>query len=578
MSKFFNELKRRNVIKATIAYIVVAWVLLQVLSTILPAVEAPDWVFKTLMILMVIGFPIWVIFSWVYEVTSEGLKKTAQESEDNSVTAITNKRLDIIIIITLIIAIAVSFFNKPISVSETTSESVVNDSSDKENSYFINGIMEEILINLQTIQDLRVISRNSVEQYRGPEKPTIPEIAQKLGVNYIVEGSVQKYGNTIRLRVQLIRADKESHLWAKSYEQEIKEVNDMFRIQSQIAEAIAAELKAVITPREKQLIEKIPTKNLAAYEANLKGLKSWEESYNIEGLKIGVEYFKQAIKLDSTYANAYANLSAAYIAYPYFCESTPLEALELAEPLNNIALRLNPDLTMAHINQFHFLYYIKWDWEASLRIISEAKTLSLNDPMVLDGFLYYYVISGKFDQAFEIIEKIHQISPSESIYWINKIYVQFHSRDLEGVLRTAEEGLKLFPDNGNILEMQMWSFSLLGRHDEAVKAGRKIITNDQGFNPIHLGEVGAVLARAGLKEEALEKLETIKELNLNYFDPVSIGLLYMGLGDKDLAMKYFEEGYNTRSGWMPYLKRGPPFDSMRGDPRFEKLIQNLKFP
>ena len=126
--------------------------------------------------------------------------------------------------------------------------------------------------------------------------------------------------------------------------------------------------------------------------------------------------------------------------------------------------------------------------------------------------------------------------------------------------------------------MQMWCFSLLGMHDDAVKVARQIIANDRGFNPIHLGEVGAVLARAGLKDEALQQLEIIQGLELNYIDPVSLGLLYMGLGDKDQAMNYFEKGYVNHAGWMPFLKRGPPFDSMRGDPRFEKLILDLKFP
>jgi len=124
----------------------------------------------------------------------------------------------------------------------------------------------------------------------------------------------------------------------------------------------------------------------------------------------------------------------------------------------------------------------------------------------------------------------------------------------------------------------MWTLSLLGRHEEAVKAARQILTNDSTLSPINRGEIGSVLARAGLKKEALEQLEIINGLDLNYIDPVSIGLIYMGLGDKDLAMQYFELGYQTHAPWMVYLKRGPPFDAMRGDPRFEKLIQKLKFP
>jgi len=250
----------------------------------------------------------------------------------------------------------------------------------------------------------------------------------------------------------------------------------------------------------------------------------------------------------------------------------------MSEAVNNIALRLDPQLALAYLNQFRNLYYAEWKWEEGLRILSKAQSLSLNDPEVLDGFLYYYLTSGKFDKAFKTLEKIHQIRGNDWLYFAEKVFVQFHSRDLEGVLQTAEESLKLFPGNTANLSLKMWALSLLGKHEEAVSAARQFMADENALSPINRGEIGCVLARAGLKKEALEQLEILKSSELNYIDPVSIGLLYMGLGDKNLAMQYFEQGYKTHSPWMVYLKRGPPFDPMRGDPRFEKLIQDLKFP
>ena len=163
----------------------------------------------------------------------------------------------------------------------------VNDSPDQENAYFINGIMDEILNNLQKIKDFRVLSRTSTEQYRGSNKPAIPKIAKKLDVNYIVEGSGQKYGNTFRLRVQLIAANNEKHIWGESYEQEIKETKDIFRIQSQIAQTIASELKATITPEEKQLIEKTSTSNLTAYDFYQRGNEEYQ-NYMSDVRKTGI--------------------------------------------------------------------------------------------------------------------------------------------------------------------------------------------------------------------------------------------------------------------------------------------------
>ena len=222
--KIFDELKRRNVIKATIAYIVVAWILVQVLTSVLPSIGTPPWVLKTLMFLMAIGLPIWIIFSWVYEITPEGLKKTIKVSEDQSITAATNKRLNIIIIITLIIAIAVSFVNKP--VPNTPSKTIVdkdlvldnsiavipfkNLSDNRENQYFADGMMDDILNHLSIIQGLEVKSRQSSERYRVSDK-SMPQIGDELGANYLLEGSVQKHKDSIRIIVQLIDAINDNH-------------------------------------------------------------------------------------------------------------------------------------------------------------------------------------------------------------------------------------------------------------------------------------------------------------------------------------------------------------------------------
>ena len=198
----------------------------------------------------------------------------------------------------------------------------INDSPDQENTYFINGIMDEILNNLQKIQDFRVLSRTSTEQYRGTAIPTIPEIAKKLNVNYIVEGSGQKYGNKFVLRVQLIAADNEKHLWGKSYEKEIQTTSDQISIQSEIAQAIATELKATMTLEEKQLIEKIPTTNLTAYDFYERGkdeLTKYEiDNYNKAALEKAEDLYHEALKYDSTFAQVYTGLAKVYWDKHYF--------------------------------------------------------------------------------------------------------------------------------------------------------------------------------------------------------------------------------------------------------------------
>ena len=191
----------------------------------------------------------------------------------------------------------------------------LNDSPDEENAYFINGIMEEVLNNLQKIKEFRVLSRTSTNQFKGQDKPTIPEIAKKLGVNYIIEGSGQKYGNTCRLRVQLIAAKNERHLWAESYEKVIIETKDIYNTQSEIAQSIASALKASITPEEKQLIDKTPTASLRALDFFQRGrdehTKYWVDNTNTKALANATSYYKLALKSDSAFAQAYTGLAIA---------------------------------------------------------------------------------------------------------------------------------------------------------------------------------------------------------------------------------------------------------------------------
>ena len=445
-------------------------------------------------------------------------------------------------------------------------------SPEKDQSWLTEGITNALTLELRKISSLTVPSTTTLRSYKETDK-SLPEIARELNVDAILEGSAMKINDSVRITTTLINANDIS-MWTNDYDVGMK---DLLVLNHDIVKKITSEINIVLTPADSARFKEPRRVNPKALEADLKGLKTHLESQTIDQVKEAVAYYKLAIKLDSSYAMPYAHLSQAYFWYPYFCENTPLEAFALSEAYNNRALQLDPDLTLAYMNRFYEQYYIKWNWEEALKVLEKAQSLSLDDPIVLDGFMFYYVTTGKFDKAFETIEKIHQISPNSIVYWANKVFVQFHSRDFEGVLRSAEEGLKIYPQEV-ILELQMWSLSILGRHEEAVDVARKILNNEQGVNPIRLGEIGAVFARAGLKQEALNQLETIQELNLKYIDPVTIGLLYMGLEDKDMAMHYFEEGYKMHSIWIPFSKRGPPFDAMRGDPRFEKLIQDLKFP
>ena len=487
MNNFFNELKRRNVIKETIAYIVVAWVFLQVTTMVLTIFEAPSWVSKTLTFIIAMGLPVWIFFSWAYQVTPEGFKKTEKISEDHPNIVVSNKRLDILIVIALMVAIAVAFVNKPVTLASSAMETdkeiisynsiavlpFTDYSPGKDEPWLSEGMTKNMIQELRKISSLTVPSTTTMKTYKETDK-TLPEIARELNVSALLEGSTERRNDSVRITATLMNTN-EKQLWTQDFNVAMEEFNVL---SYNISQRIVKELKLVLTPADSARFKTPSLVDPEALEADLMGMQIIKESKNIEDIKLAVKYFKQAIELDSTYARSYAHLGWIYgSVYPYWSEKSPIEAFEMSEAVNNIALRLDPQLTLAYLNQFKNLYTTEWKWEEGLRILSKAQSLSLNDPEVLDLFMEYYVTTGKFDKAFNTLEKLRQIKEFQSWYFSNKVYVQFHSRDLDGVLRTSEESRKLFPGNWPSASLRMWALSLLGRHEEAVKAARQILTN-----------------------------------------------------------------------------------------------------
>jgi TolB-like protein len=291
VERFWQELKRRKVVHVITVYAAIAFVILQLVDMVAEPLRLPVSTKALVIVLLCIGFVISVFVSWVYDITPSGVKKTKPVSASKHIDQTTTPAsggwkiatyLSGTIIIVLVAFNFIGKRNLNADISKLEKSIAVlpfrNDSPNDSTTYFLDGVMEEILSNLQKISDFsRVLSRNSVEQYRNNTSKSTPEIAKALGVNYIVEGSGQKYSNKFVLRVQLITGKNERHLWAKSYDREIQQTTDIISVQSEIAQSIAGELKTTVTPEEKQLIEKTPTANLTAYDFYQRGS---EESHN----------------------------------------------------------------------------------------------------------------------------------------------------------------------------------------------------------------------------------------------------------------------------------------------------------
>ena len=347
---FFGELKRRNVYRAAVAYGVVAWFLTQLTTQVFPFFEIPNSAVRFVVIVLAIGFPIAMLLSWIYELTPEGVVRTEDLDpvEARSVQRRSGRLLDFIIIGALLLVIAMLILGRfPFyrQTSESISQKSIavmpfeNRSEEKANAYFADGIQDEILTRLSKIADLKVISRTSTQHYKSaPEN--LPQIAKQLGVAHILEGSVQKAADQVRVNVQLINAQTDSHVWADTYD---RKLTDIFGIESEIAKRIAESLQAKLTGREEQALTVKPTNNPEAYDAYLRGL-AFDARYYASFFSGGLEekaisFFEQAVQLDPNFALAWARLSRANAALSFGSGVTPVwrdaakRALENAQKL-----------------------------------------------------------------------------------------------------------------------------------------------------------------------------------------------------------------------------------------------------
>ena len=449
----------------------------------------------------------------------------------------------------------------------------INDSPDQENTYFINGVMEEILNNLQRIKDLRVISRTSVEQYRGQSKP-ISAIAAELGVNYIVEGSGQKYGNNFKLRAQLIKAGRESHLWGESFQQKITEVEDIFNIQTKIAETIANELKAVITPEEKQLIEKVPTSNNDAYEAYLKG-RFYLQNINQNNLDVAQKHFELAIEKDPAYAYAYTGIAYIWLIRQQGGFTIPEEAGQKVMEAILKAAELDSNIAEVHFMQACINYLGVWDWKTSESEFLKALEINPNHAEAHGLYAQLLYILGRPEEAFNHAELSYKLDPLNQLvkmwYGFNFLYMKRYDETIS----IYREVVELDPTNiqfyGGISE----ACHLKGIYEEAMEATKLLYINlhkdiDHVFDQYpKLGYTDVMNLEGDLLVRQSEK---------KYIIPADIVLLFVMAGNKERALEWLEKGCEVRDPLTPYIGR-PFFTSLLIDePRYQELLKNLNIP
>ena len=451
---FFAELKRRNVYKVAVAYAVVGWLLIQIATQVFPFFEIPNWAVRLAVLLIVLGFPIALVIAWAFELTPEGLKRT-EAADAGTTEAPTRHRTWIFIIITAgALSLGLFFLGRYTaprsadSVSSTKSIAVLpfeSLSEDKANAYFADGIQDEILARLSKIAELKVISRTSTQKYKSAPA-NLREIAQQLDVANILEGSVQKAADKVRITVQLINARNDQHLWSETYD---RRLIDVFQVESDVAQKIAGALEAKLTGREKAAINSGGTENSQAYEAFLHAV-ALRTAQSPEDQQRALEFCRQAVALDPNFAQAWAELAVSEASRYFFPEHTEAQK-ERARVAAENALRLAPDLPDAQGAMGLYYYYCLRDFEGALTRLEAARQLAPNDWKLIGAMSLVKRRQGKLDEAIALQIQASQLDPLNEDLWVNLARSYAGIRKFDLALNAVDRALKIDPNSADIL-------------------------------------------------------------------------------------------------------------------------------
>ena len=595
--KFLAELSRRNVFRMAGLYLVGAWLVVQVAATLLPVFEAPAWVMKALVATLSVGFFAALVFAWIFELTPDGLKRDAEVPASETVAPQTGKRMDRMIIVALSLALAYFAFDKfvlhpkrdmvrgatPSGEAEqhtTQGERVVpadgpsiavlpfddmSQAGDQE--YFSDGLSEELLNQLAQLQQLRVIARTSSFSFKGRDV-TIPEIAHTLNVGHVLEGSVRKSGNTLRITAKLIRASDSSQLWSGTFD---RDLTDVFAVQDEISREVVAALKLQLLP-DKQPDNTQRTRNPQAYEQFLIG-RDVSRASGREAIEASLAALGRAIALDPEYANAYAELSLSQTGMADFTES-PAEReamIDTAMATANKAILVAPDLPDGYIARGNVRFRMRWDWQAAQDDFAHALKIDPNRSETLLRYAQVLFSHDKREEAFVLLHRAISADPLSELCWLALGRFQQADGDLAGAKVSLTRALQIRPQ-------QNWANLLLG--NQLLEEG--LVEDAIGFYhraPEPWRSTGLAMAEFTRgNDEASRLLVDNMEANYGIGFAFQIAQVHAWRGDKDLAFEWLDRAYAIHDAGMARLPYDPAVDPLRDDPRFAALLKRMGFP
>jgi len=581
---FFAELKRRNVYKVAVAYAIVGWLLVQIATQVFPFLEIPNWIVRLVIVVVAIGFPIALIIAWAFELTPEGIKRT-EDVAPSTGGASKGRTWIFVAAIGATLSIALFFIGRytgqhPARAggTELPAKSIAvlpfdNLSRDPDNAFFAEGVQDEILTRLAKVADLKVIARTSTQKFKSaPEN--LPDIAKQLGVMNVLEGSVQKANDQVRVNVQLINALTNTHLWAEIYD---RKLTDIFAVESDIAKTIADTLQAKLTGSEKQMIAAQPTTDTTAYELYHKGRSLWEKRTG-DNIPRAIEFYEQAIARDPNYALAYAGLANAYVLLPYYTGARRSDALAQAKENALKALQLDPNVAEAHV-ALGKLNFFHMDLAGSMREYQRAIELNPNYATAHQWFGNDSLVSlGRFDEAVAEGKRAVELDPLSPIINADLGVTLYLARRYAEAIEQLRKTLVIDPtffyahyNLGVALQLKGDLSAAISEYEKAKQL------SDDSFAMALLGAAKGLAGDKNAAEQALKNLDqTAQDQEA---DEYSRALLFLSLNNKEKALRSVEKAVAARDGSsLTWIKVDPLLDPLRGDPRFEALVQKVTAP
>jgi TolB-like protein len=579
---FFAELRRRHVYRVAIAYAVVAWLLIQVATQVFPFFEIPNWVVRLVVLLTVLGFPVALVIAWAFELTPEGIKRAADVGSTESIAHWSTRKFAALIISVAILAAGVPLFqlsrSKPTwlpwtDVDSTTSQKsiavlpLLNESGNPGDEYFSDGLSEELIAALAQIKGLKVIGRSSSFRFKD-QKEDSKSIGEKLGVSTLLEGTVRKNGDRVRIVAELINTADGSEIWSRTFDRELK---DIFAVQAEIAEAVATSLKLTLLGTEDGSAQKASTKSMEAHNAYLQG-HFYFQRRNLEDYRKAVGFFDQAIRLDTDYALAYAERSEAWAWIGDLSSEKKKEAWKAAGSDAEKAIAVDPNLAEAHAALGWVRFFIEWKFAEGLAELRRAQQLSPWNPTANDLLARVVVYFGQFEQAEKVARQSIELDPLAYQARISLARVLFAEGKLDETEAAARKAAELQPTAAGNHRFQVFVAIQRGDGEAALREAQ--LEPNEGYRRFELALADYTRGERRAADEALAELIAKDRDFLAY----QVAQVYAWRGENDKAFEWLQVSLDTHDTGTVSLLIDPLLRGLQHDPRYNSLLAKIGLP